>query len=101
MKINSIWPGSVIDAYKSQKTTKTGQFPIATQDSVSFSEEALSFSAILAKAKENIETRSPAEQERIDQLSRDIKAGIYRVDAQAIATKITNDYLEPTKEFRI
>lgn len=93
MKINPILGNNLINAYKGSKVAPSRPQRESDLDSVSFSEEAVTFSATFAKIKEALDLRSPEETARIDEIARQVKDGSYRVDSEKIAEKIIRDYI--------
>ena len=88
MKINPIITPSVLGNYQSPKSVANKVQSVSGSDQVSFSEEALNFSKALAEAREMIETRTPAEQSHIANLTNAVRDGSYKVSSDDVAAKI-------------
>ena len=89
MKINPIKNPGVLQSYKANWTAplpknKSGQ----SQDEVTLSSEGLSFAKTLSDIREQIETRTPAENAHIDDIARQVKEGTYNVRAEDVADKM-------------
>jgi len=89
MKINPISNPNILRSYQStQKLPEKAKFP-SGRDEVTFSEEALSFSKVVAE----LEARSPDERARIAEIANAVSRGEYRVDSDKIADKILESVL--------
>ncbi|MDR1588986.1 MAG: flagellar biosynthesis anti-sigma factor FlgM [Oscillospiraceae bacterium] len=71
------------------KPVSTGAAP-SQADKVTFSDEALSFSKVISRARESIETRSAEENARIGELKESVRRGEYRIDSEKIAESIVS-----------
>ena len=93
MKINPIHGTTpVTTSYpvkRSSDPAKATKPPVV--DQVSFSEEAKTLNKLVASAKD--ETRQPADEARIKDLTTRINRGTYKVDAETIADKMLKDIL--------
>ena len=89
MKINPVSNPNILRSYQStQKITEKTKLP-SGRDEVTFSEEALSFSKIVAE----LESRSTDERARIADITNAVNKGEYKVDSEAIADKILESVL--------
>ena len=88
MKINPIANPNVLSSYKTAKAVSDKNAAAMSRDQVSFSNEALNFSKALTQAKEQLETRSPAEQARISDVTNAVRQGTYKVSSEDVAAKI-------------
>jgi len=88
MKINPIFNPNILKSYQqaSQVTSKP-EAPVS-RDAVTVSDEAMTFSKILAEAKESMETRSPEEKARIEEIKLAVRQGTYKIDSDKVAEKI-------------
>lgn len=88
MKINPVFNPNILKNYQAvNRITAKPETPV-NRDAVTVSDEALSFSRILAEAKDAIETRTPEEKARIDEIKLAVLQGTYRIDSDKIAEKI-------------
>jgi len=90
MKINPIANPNILSAYQPAKTIPAKSGVPAGRDEVIFSDEALSFSKIMAE----VESRTPEERAHIANISNAVKNGEYRVDSGKIADKILESVLK-------
>jgi len=88
MKINPIFNPNILKNYQSVSQVTPKPDAPANRDAVTVSEEAMSFSKILAEAKETIELRSPEEKARIEEIAHAVRQGTYRIDSAKVAEKI-------------
>ena len=88
MKINPITNPNILQSYAATKPAPSKSKPGSTCDTVTFSEEALSFSKALEEARGAIESRTPVEQKHIADIKSAISQGTYRIDSSLIADKI-------------
>jgi len=88
MKINPIANPNILRSYQATQSVSEKKAATGGRDQVSFSNEALSFSKALAEAREMLETRTPAEQSRIADVTDAVRQGSYRIDSEEIAEKI-------------
>lgn len=91
MKINPIIQQNIIQSYRSTATSKTekAKAPVG-RDEVSFSEEGLSFSKVMADVKAQVSSgvNESASSSRIDEIKAQIQDGTYFVDSSIIAGKM-------------
>ena len=88
MKINPIFNQNILKNYQTVSPAAAKPETPAARDAVTVSEEAQSFSRILAEAKETIEHRTPEEKARIDEITQAVRQGTYKVDSAKVAEKI-------------
>ena len=93
MKINPISNPNILRSYQATKPVQDKAKSSGGRDSVTFSEEALSFSKSLAEAKEALETRSPEEKARIADIKQAVRQGTYNIESDKIADKILESVL--------
>jgi anti-sigma28 factor (negative regulator of flagellin synthesis) len=74
------------------KPASAGAAP-SEADRVAFSDEALSFSKIISRARESIETRSEEELSHIKEVTQAVRRGEYRIDSYKIAESIISGIL--------
>lgn len=92
MKINPIQNKNIVPGYKVGR----GKYPDSTasvqqgRDEITISTEAMSFAKTLSdiKSQVQVETRTPAELARINDITNQIRSGEYNVSAAAVAAKI-------------
>lgn len=88
MRIDSIPPQELISQYIHKRGKVSTESPVSSADHAELTSEAKTFSAALKAAKEAIETRSPEEQKRIDEVAKQIAEGTYSVPGKSVAEKI-------------
>ena len=88
MKINPIFNPNILKNYQSVSPVTAKPEAPGGRDAVTVSDEAMSFSKILAEAKDAIELRSPEEKARIEEITQAVRQGTYRIDSDKIAEKI-------------
>ena len=88
MKINPIFNPNILRNYQQASQVTAKPDVPASRDEVVVSDEAMSFSKILAEAKESIEARTPEEKVRIEEIKLAVRQGTYRIDSDKIAEKI-------------
>ena len=88
MKINPILNPNILRSYHANKSVMATTVVESGKDEVSFSQEALNFSKALSEAREATETRTPAEQAHIAEITTAVRQGQYRIDSGAVAEKI-------------
>lgn len=88
MRINSIPPKDLIGKYFHVKPSVPVQRPSQGVDKAELTSEAKTFSALLKTAKEDIEVRTPADTQRINEISSQVKSGMYSVSGIEVAEKI-------------
>ncbi len=89
MKINSIPSSNMVESYKGktvQPVEKTQQS--YKSDRVELSDDAKSFAAVIQDVKDKLDTRTDAEQKRIDEVASQIQNGTYNVNKTDIAEKM-------------
>jgi anti-sigma28 factor (negative regulator of flagellin synthesis) len=86
MRIESIPPNELLNRYSKIR----GKVPdeVTITDEAQFTSEAKTFSTALKAAKTSLETRTPEQQARIDQVAQQVKDGTYSVPARKVAEKI-------------
>ena len=89
MKINPITSSNVISSYKTARVTPANTGVQSGRDEVIFSEEALSFSKVMAE----IEYRSSDERSHIANITNAVRQGEYRVESGDIADRILESVL--------
>jgi anti-sigma28 factor (negative regulator of flagellin synthesis) len=62
-------------------------------DEVSVSRDALSFSAVFSKLKEQLEIRTPEEKAHIEEVARQVKGGGYKIESAKVADSIIDNYV--------
>jgi flagellar biosynthesis anti-sigma factor FlgM len=94
MKINPIMNPNILQTYRANtvKPAKTQSVESGT-DEVSFSENAVSFSKVMAALKEDTRTRSVEEQARFDAIASAVRGGTYKIDSDKVAEKIMSSLL--------
>ena len=88
MKINPVFNANILNNYQAVNKVTAKPEAALGRDAVTVSEEAQSFSRILAEAKDSIELRTPEEKSRIDEIRLAVRQGTYRIDSDKIAEKI-------------
>jgi len=89
MKVNPVTNPDILRNYKTAKITPAKVNVISGRDIVSFSEEALSFSKVIAE----IESRTQEELEHIAKITEAVRQGKYKIDSDKIADKILESVL--------
>ena len=89
MKINPITNPNILRSYQAAKTVPAKMGVFSGRDEVTFSEEALSFSKIMAEA----ESRTADERTHIADITNAVRQGKYRIDSGDIADKILGSIL--------
>jgi anti-sigma28 factor (negative regulator of flagellin synthesis) len=93
MKINPIAGQTAVRAYQTQRSASRINEYLSSADQVSLSAEVISFSPIISKIKEAMDTRTPEELAHIREITRQIKNGSYHVSGDKVASKIVDEYL--------
>jgi len=93
MKINPIADQTAIRAYKTPRCCPPPNEILPSADQVSISAEVISFSSTISKIKEAMEVRPPEELAHIEEITRQIRAGSYRISSDKVAAKIVDEYL--------
>jgi anti-sigma28 factor (negative regulator of flagellin synthesis) len=89
MKINGIPPSNVINQYiHVRENLPTSNKVNQPADKVELTKESQTFSAALKEAKKAVETRTPAELKRIEDVSKLVREGNYNVSGEDVAAKI-------------
>ena len=89
MKINPITNTNVLMSYQAPKIAPVKAGVKIGRDEVTFSEEALSFSKVMAE----VEFRTQEERTHIAEITSAVRQGIYRIDSDKIADKILESAL--------
>lgn len=88
MRINSISPKELLNQYNRVRGKVVADPPASSTDQAELTTEAKTFSAALKAAREAIETRTPEELSRIDEVAKQIADGTYSVPGDKVAQKI-------------
>lgn len=88
MRINSIPPKDLIGKYFHVKPSVAVQRPSQGVDKAELTSEAKTFSTFLKTAKDEIEVRTSADTERVNEISSQVKNGTYSVPGTKVAQKI-------------
>jgi negative regulator of flagellin synthesis FlgM len=88
MKINPIKNPGILRTYQAAKPVQEKSKVTSGRDEVTFSDEALSFSKAMTKAKGTLEVRTPEEKVRIAEIKAAVRQGTYKVDSEKVAEKI-------------
>jgi anti-sigma28 factor (negative regulator of flagellin synthesis) len=88
MRINSIPPKELYYQLVHVREKPTQVQPYQTTDKVELTSEAKTFSTAFKAAKEAMETRSPAETNRIEQVKQQVQNNTYSVSGYNVASKI-------------
>jgi len=89
MKINRIPPNNVISQYIHVKENIPTQGKVSqATDKVELTKESKTFSAAFKEAKKAIETRTPIEQKRIEDVATLVRENNYNVKGEDVAAKI-------------
>lgn len=88
MRINSIPPKELLSQYIHVREVAAVESPVSSTDQAELTSEAKTFSAALKAAREAIETRTPEEQSRIEEVAKKIADGAYSVPGDTVAQKI-------------
>ena len=89
MKINPIVNPNILKSYQSARMAPAKASAPIGRDEVTFSEEAISFSKVMAE----VEFRTQEERTHIANISNAVKQGEYRIDSDKIAGKILESVL--------
>ena len=88
MKINPIPRPNMIKSYYTNQVAAPGKGKVAAgADEVAFSEQALSFSKVLAEVKAS-DVRSAEELSRIANIATLVQRGEYQIDSRMVAEKM-------------
>ena len=90
MKINPVSNPNILRSYQAAKHVSRMVPTGGKLDEVSFSEEAITFSRVMAEMKEEMrpEVRSQEEKSRIEEIASRVRNGTYKVESAAVAEKI-------------
>ena len=88
MRINSIPPKELYYQYVHVREKPTQMQPYATADKVELTSEAKTFSTAFKAAREAMETRSPAQANRIESIKQQIQNNTYSVPGVKVAEKM-------------
>ena len=88
MRINSIPPKELLNKYIHVREKSTANTPASSVDKTELTSEAKTFSTALKAAKEAIETRTPEELKRIEEVKKQLADGTYSVPGEKVAEKI-------------
>jgi len=88
MRINSIPPKELYYQYVTVREKPAAVQPYQATDKVELTSEAKTFSAAFKAAKEAMETRSPAELNRIEQVKQQVRDATYSVSGFSVAEKM-------------
>ena len=97
MKINPIKNPDILRTYQAAKPVHKKAKVASGRDEVTFSDEALSFSKAMAKAKDTLEIRTPEEKARISEIKAAVRQGTYKIDSEKVAEKILES-IQGTKQ---
>ena len=84
MKINPVMNPNILSYYQTARITPVQASVPIGRDEVSFSDDALSFSKVMAE----VEFRTQEERNHIAEITNAIRQGEYRIDSDKIAEKI-------------
>jgi len=88
MRIGPVVGPGVLRNYQATKPPSANLRPATGRDEVTFTEEALSFSKVLAEAKNVPGVRTPEELARIEEIKKAVRQGKYWVETDKIVEKI-------------
>ena len=89
MKINPIINPNILRSYQATKPAPAKAKVASGRDEVTFSEEALSFSKVMAE----VESRTQEERAHIANITNAVRQGEYKIDSDKIADKILESVL--------
>ena len=89
MKIHPIANPNILRSYQATKTVPTKTSVQTGRDEVTFSEEALSFSKVMAE----VEFRTQEERSHIADVTNAVRQGEYKIESDKIADKILESVL--------
>jgi len=90
MKINPIVNPNILSIYQPAKPTPAKSSVASGRDEVIFSDEALSFSKVMAE----VESRTQEERVHIANITNAVRNGQYKVESDKIADKILESVLK-------
>ena len=88
MRIDSIPPKELLNRYIHVREKVVSEPPVSSSDAAELTTEAKTFSAALKAAREAMETRTPEELSRIEEVARKVADGTYSVPGEKVAQKI-------------
>ena len=88
MRINTIPPKEIYNKYIHVQNKQTAFVSAPAVDKTELTADAKTFSSTLKAAKEAMLVRTPAQTERINQVSQQIRDNTYNVSGKDIARKI-------------
>jgi len=88
VRINSIPPKELLLQYVHVRDKLVVQTPSSGVDQTDLTDEARFFSTALKTVRESLETRTPEETARINQIAAQVKNGTYFVPGFRVAAKI-------------
>jgi anti-sigma28 factor (negative regulator of flagellin synthesis) len=89
MKINPIANPNILRSYQTAKMVPSKVSLPSGRDEVTFSDEALSFSKVMAE----VEFRTQEEKTHIAEITNSVRNGDYKIDSDVIADKILESVL--------
>ena len=90
MKINPIVNPNILSIYQPAKAVPAKSSVSAGRDEVTFSDEALSFSKVMAE----VESRTQEERAHIANVTNAVRNGEYRIESDKVADKILESVLK-------
>jgi anti-sigma28 factor (negative regulator of flagellin synthesis) len=88
VRINSIPPKELLTQYVHVRDRLAVETPSSGMDKTELTDDAKTFSTALKSVKESLETRTPDETARLNQIAAQVKNGIYTVPGYKVAEKI-------------
>ncbi len=88
MRIDSIPPKELLTQYVHVREKVSVEYPVSSTDKAELTTDSKIFSVALKAAREAVETRTPEEQRRIDDVAKQISEGTYSVPGDKVARKI-------------
>lgn len=88
VRINSIPPKELLLQYVHVREKLTAETPPSGVDRTELTEKAKTFSLALKTVRESLETRTPEEIARLNQIAAQVKSGAYFVPGFRVAGKI-------------
>ena len=89
MKINPISNPNILRSYQAAKAVPAKTYVPSGRDEVTFSEEALSFSKVMAE----VEFRTQEERTHIANIADAVRQGEYKIESEKIADRILESVL--------
>ena len=90
MKINPVMNPNILRSYQAAKAAPARSSVSDGRDEVTFSEDALSFSKVMAE----VEFRTQEERTHIANITNAIRQGEYRIESDKIADKILESVIK-------